>query len=195
MLYLKSFRCVQLSVSCLCIADIRLHAARYSFGKSRPAACTLELCFCQCTEFVATTVLGNALQVSVWRQDKEFQQRFAFGKPLEDMTSRAATEKRKGTQIRFKYDETIFSPEVFFDLDVITRRLRELAFLNGSATLNFKAVKDGEVAREEAFHYEGGIAAYVQHTTADAPVLHDCMHFKMFQDQCEVCTFLLHCEL
>ena len=126
------------------------------------------------------------LQVSVWRQKQHFQQRFAYGKPLADMISEAATEKGKGTQIRFKYDRTIFSPEASFDLDVITRRLRELAFLNGSATLNFRALKDEEVAREESFHYEGGIAAYVQHITADAPVLHDCMHFKMLQDQSEV---------
>lgn len=139
----------------------------------------------------SVSVLGVALQVTVWRQNQRFQQRFAYGKPLADMTSeerRPTEERRKGTQIRFKYDSTIFSPDVSFDLDVVTRRLRELAFLNGSATINFKAVKDGEVARDELFHYDGGIAEYVQHITADSPALHDCMHFKMFQDQSEVCS-------
>jgi DNA gyrase subunit B len=124
----------------------------------------------------------------VWRQQQHFQQRFAYGKPLGDMTSELTTEHRKGTRIRFKYDSTIFSPDVSFDLDVISRRLQELAFLNDNATLNFKALSGGDVAREESFHYDGGIAAYVEHITADAPKLHDCMHFKMFQDNSEVCS-------
>jgi DNA gyrase/topoisomerase IV subunit B len=125
----------------------------------------------------------------VWRQKQHYQQRFAYGKPLGDLTSEAITEHKKGTRIRFKYDSTIFSPDASYDLDVISRRLRELAFLNGAATLTFKAVRGGRVARDESFHYDGGIAAYVDHITADAPRLHDCMHFKMFQDQSEVCSF------
>ena len=123
----------------------------------------------------------------MWRQKQLFQQRFAYGKPLADMTTQPATDDRTGTQIRFKYDSSIFSPGVFFDSTVITRRLRELAFLNGSATINFKALQDGEVATDEVFHYEGGIAAYVEHINSDSPVLHDCMHFKVMQDDSEVC--------
>ena len=108
----------------------------------------------------------------MWRQKQEFQQRFAYGKPLADMTSEPSSKGRKGTQIRFKYDRTIFSPEASFDVDVITRRLRELAFLNGSATLNFRSLQHGEVLRDESFHYEGGIAAYVQHITAAVSYTH-----------------------
>jgi hypothetical protein len=46
-------------------------------------------------------------------------------------------------QVRFLYDPTIFSPTAFYDPDIISSRLRELAFLNPAATLMIRAHKTG----------------------------------------------------
>jgi DNA gyrase subunit B len=130
------------------------------------------------------------MQVSVWRDKQHFWQKFAYGKPQLDMTAKPAEATRNGTRIKFKYDTTIFSKDAAFDIDVISRRLRELAFLNSNATLKFEALKSGEIVRDETFQFDGGIAAYVEHITGaqhGGAVLHDCIHFQRSFENFEVC--------
>ena len=65
-----------------------------------------------------------------------------------------------GTTITFKADPDIF-PERVYSYDTLRGRLRELAFLNRGVRITIADTR-GEKAREETFHFEGGIVEYVR---------------------------------
>ena len=79
-------------------------------------------------------------------------------------------EDEHGTTITFAPDETIFD-EVNYDYDTLTRRLRELAFLNAGVSITLTDER-GETDRSDTFHYEGGIVEYVTYLNKNKEVLH-----------------------
>jgi len=66
-----------------------------------------------------------------------------------------------GTKVVFYPDPTIFET-VEFKPDIITKRLKESAYLNKGLTLNFKDEKSGT---ETVFYEEEGIKSFVSHIT------------------------------
>jgi DNA gyrase subunit B len=88
--------------------------------------------------------LSSALRVTVWREGQEHTQSFERGNAIAPLASRPLGEgedrKRTGTKVAFRYDDEIFSPGVAFEPETIRARLRELAFLNSSATIRFKVI-------------------------------------------------------
>lgn len=122
----------------------------------------------------------------MWRDSREWVQRFAYGVPMGAMESRPAHASQTGTRISFKYDTQIFSDSAEYDPEVIRRRLRELAFLNSNATMCFKCTQDGNNPIGDEYNYAGGIAEYVESMTAGGPTLHDCVHFKRQHESSEV---------
>lgn len=83
-------------------------------------------------------------------------------------------------QVRFKYDPEIFSEDATFDTKVIKSRLRELAFLNSSASIHYMVEEEaGDSPPEWAtFHFEGGLKEYVQYLNRDKKALHDVVAFQ-----------------
>ena len=61
--------------------------------------------------------------------------------------------------------------EVNYDYDTLTRRLRELAFLNAGVSITVTDER-GETDRSDTFHYEGGIVEYVTDLNKNKEVLH-----------------------
>ena len=77
---------------------------------------------------------------------------------------------RRGTEVRFLPDPTIFE-ETVFDFAVLKQRLREMAFL----TKDLKIVLTDRRPEEEVsmtFHYEGGIREYVEYLNKSKEVLY-----------------------
>ena len=75
-----------------------------------------------------------------------------------------------GTTIHFVPDEEIFD-EVNYEYDILVRRLRELAFLNGGVRIIVKDERcDPPV--QDSFHYEGGVVEYVRYINKNKEVLH-----------------------
>lgn len=118
------------------------------------------------------------VQVTVWRGNEVFAQDYARGKPSSELVAASTSGGESGTQVRFRFDTSIFSADAAYDSETIRRRLRELAFLNNAATLKFECSSKGETTRDE-FHYSGGIAEYVAHMTAGTEVLHAPIHFQL----------------
>jgi DNA gyrase subunit B len=125
--------------------------------------------------------LSEWLEVEVSRDSKRYFQRYKRGKPvcaLKEMTPDYAdadvdtdTEENgrgSGTKIRFKPDEEIFY-SYQFDFNLLSARLRELAFLNRG--LEF-FIKDERTAKENRFKYDGGIASFLEHINENKKVLH-----------------------
>ena len=86
-------------------------------------------------------------------------------------------EGRDGTRISFKPDTEIF-PETEFRFETLQHRLRELAFLNSGVTIRLidERVDTSGRIREETYHDEKGLLAYVAHLNAakrvDSPIIH-----------------------
>ena len=108
--------------------------------------------------------LSEKLEVSVWREGKKYQQSFSRGVPqtdleVEELAAGSEDENRGGTRVRFKYDDTIFSKSATFDPETIRSRLRELAFLNSSATIHFRVLGGSKSSISAAAKEAAALAA------------------------------------
>ncbi len=78
--------------------------------------------------------LSTTLTATIHREGKIYFQEYQVGKPLEPVKVIGETDKT-GTIIHFKPDNSIFT-ETKYSFDILSSRLRELAFLNKGIRLN-----------------------------------------------------------
>ena len=100
--------------------------------------------------------LSKKLVVNIKRDGKLHRQEFSKGIPQSDLEV-IKTTNRTGTQVEFWPDDSIFEVTEFND-EILTKRFRELDYLNPKITINFKDQRNG---RNESFHYEGGLESFV----------------------------------
>ena len=113
--------------------------------------------------------LSTWLEVDIFHEGKIYRQRYERGKVMYPLKVVGDTDKR-GTEVRFLPDPTIFE-ETVFDFAVLKQRLREMAFL----TKDLKIVLTDQRPEEEVsmtFHYEGGIREYVEYLNKSKEVLY-----------------------
>lgn len=120
--------------------------------------------------------LSDMLEIEVYREGKVYYQKFHRGLPVADLEVIGETDKT-GTMIHFKADPTIFTETTNYDYEILSNRLRELAFLNKGLTVILHDKREEE--KEDTYHYEGGISSFVQHLNKAKEVLHDePIHFE-----------------
>ena len=113
--------------------------------------------------------LSEYLEVEIRRGGSEYRQRYERGiKAIELETVGKA--KGSGTSVTFKPDHEIFD-DLEYSFEVLSDRLRELAFLNKGLRIILEDERNGKV-REE-YRYEGGIAEYVEFLRGGRTALHD----------------------
>ena len=112
--------------------------------------------------------LTEFLELEIRRNGKVYSQRYERGKKVSELTITGKT-KRTGTLIHCRPDPEIFE-HTSFNFDIITRRLRELAFLNSGIKIVVEDERDGGKKRE--FHYEGGIVSFVEFLGKNKSPLH-----------------------
>ena len=113
--------------------------------------------------------LSTWLEVDIFHEGKIYRQRYERGKVMYPLKIVGDTDKR-GTEVRFLPDPTIFE-ETVFDFSVLKQRLREMAFL----TKDLKIVLTDRRPEEKVsmtFHYEGGIREYVEYLNKSKEVLY-----------------------
>ena len=113
--------------------------------------------------------LSTWLEVDIFHEGKIYRQRYERGKVMYPLKVVGDTDRR-GTEVRFLPDSTIFE-ETVFDFAVLKQRLREMAFL----TKDLKIVLTDRRPEEEVsmtFHYEGGIREYVEYLNKSKEVLY-----------------------
>src|SRR5262249_52646077 len=101
--------------------------------------------------------LSEWLELEIWRNGHVHQPRYERGTPMGDVYVTGTTEKR-GTKITFKADPKTFE-STDFSFEVLSQRLRELAFLNAGVTITIDDERDG---KSHNFVYEGGIREFVE---------------------------------
>ncbi|MEK4966022.1 DNA topoisomerase (ATP-hydrolyzing) subunit B [Weizmannia sp. FSL K6-3076] len=114
--------------------------------------------------------LSTELDVYVHRDGHIYYQKYRRGKPAFDLKIIGETD-RTGTTTHFKPDPEIFTETTEFDFDILTTRLRELAFLNKGIKITIEDKREKNPRKQE-YHYEGGIKSYVEHLNRSKEVLH-----------------------
>jgi len=111
--------------------------------------------------------LSEKLELEIRRDNKVFRQNYNRGVPEEPLTVCGETKKR-GTKITFFPDDQIFETTEF-SFDILSQRLRELAFLNAGVRI---IIKDERVEKEHDFFYEGGIGSFVEYLNRNRTPVH-----------------------
>jgi len=112
--------------------------------------------------------LSEYLDLEVRREGKVYRQSYQRGIPVHPLEEVGKT-KRNGTKITFMPDSEIFK-ELDFSFDVLSNRLRELAFLNRGIRI---VVDDERTDKKNEFFYKGGIVSFVEYINRNKKVLHN----------------------
>ena len=111
--------------------------------------------------------LSISLDLEVRRDGGVYTQSYVRGCP--DCSPGAGRQDRgRGTTITFKPDDAIFE-ETEFSYDILSNRLRELAFLNSGVKIT---LIDERIDRQSEFFYKGGIVSFVEYINRNKKVLH-----------------------
>ena len=113
--------------------------------------------------------LSTWLEVDIFHEGKIYRQRYERGKVMYPLKVVGDTDRR-GTEVRFLPDPTIFE-ETVFDFAVLKQRLREMAFLTKGLKIVLKDKRPEENVAL-TFHYEGGIREYVEYLNKSKEVLY-----------------------
>jgi DNA gyrase subunit B len=111
--------------------------------------------------------LSEWCEVEVCREGHVWQQEYQRGEPTGPVR-KMGTSSRTGTKTTFKPDPQIF-PQTKFSWDILSRRLRELAFLNSGVKIAFSDAASGNT---ETFHYERGVEEFVEHLNKASDAVH-----------------------
>src|SRR5581483_8184802 len=112
--------------------------------------------------------LSEWMEVEVYRDGQIYKQRYHTGIPGGAVKTIGTTSLR-GTKVTFKPDATVLEA-TDFNFDVLSNRMRELAFLNPGLRI---LMRDERSDKSHDFKYEGGIVAYVELLNKNKTVLFD----------------------
>ena len=114
--------------------------------------------------------LSEELTVEVRRDGFVWRQAFSRGAKTQEL-EKGEKSTDTGTKVRFKPDHEIFE-EILYNYSTLESRLRELAYLNRGVVIVLRDER-GDEAREERFHFEGGIVQYVEYLRGSKTPLHE----------------------
>lgn len=114
--------------------------------------------------------LSELCEVIVTRDGYIWKQSYKRGAVLTGLEKIGEAEG-SGTKVHFKPDHEIFE-ETEYDFEILSQRLRELAFLNKGINITLIDEREDKV-KEEVYHYEGGIKSFVSYLNRNKEVLHD----------------------
>ena len=115
--------------------------------------------------------LSTQLDVKVYKNGQIHFQEYTRGQVVADLKVIGETD-RTGTTVHFTPDPEIFTETVEFDFEKLNKRIQELAFLNRGLSISITDKRDG-MEQSKDYHYEGGIASYVQYINENKEVIFD----------------------
>ncbi len=111
--------------------------------------------------------LSSYVCCTVRRDDKEYQQEYRKGIPQGPLKE---TDKagETGTTTTFYADKEIFGTSEY-DFNILSERVREMAFLNKGLEISLKEERTG---KEQTYYFDGGITSFVRHLNRGRAVRH-----------------------
>ena len=111
--------------------------------------------------------LSETLEVEIKRDGKVYQQSYTRGDP-QGRLQEVGKSKERGTRVTFKPDTQIFETTEF-SFDILSQRLRELAFLNRGVKIT---IEDERTQKKHEFFYKGGLLSFVEHLNRAKTAIH-----------------------
>ena len=111
--------------------------------------------------------LSEHLELEIWRAGKVYYQEYNRGTPQAPLEVIGKT-KKTGTKIVFKPDTEIFEVTTF-SFDILSNRLREIAFLNKGLSIT---IEDERTEKKHEFCYKGGINSFVEYLNKNKNTLY-----------------------
>lgn len=112
--------------------------------------------------------LSEWMTATVHRDGKVYRLKLSRGEVTQSLQEVGTTDIT-GTVIEFKPDHEIFET-LDFNFDTLSKRLRELAFLNKGITIEVRDLRP----KEEKFHifqFDGGISSFIKHLNKNKKAL------------------------
>ncbi len=130
--------------------------------------------------------LSEWLEADVYRDGSHYHFECRRGAPKSRVKKIGPTTKQ-GTKISFKPDEEIFGDAEFVQ-DLLIKRIREMAYLNGGLKITFK---DDRTKKKEVFRFDDGIKAFIKHLNEGKELLHKDVVYLTREDK----ENMLSCEI
>ena len=128
--------------------------------------------------------LSEYLEVEIVRDGRKYHQRYERGIKAKNLEV-LGKAKGSGTTVTFKPDPQIFT-ELVYSFEILSNRLRELAFLNKGLQIVLIDDRDAKPVREE-YMYDGGLAEYVSYLRGQRAPLHDKIcYFEASKPEAEI---------
>ena len=128
--------------------------------------------------------LSEWLKVEVKRDGKIYFQEYKRGFPVKPVKEIGKTKRgERGTTVTFSPDPEIFKVTEF-RFDILTERMRELAYLNKTITINIKDERNG--GEEVSFHFKGGLIEFVKYLDSSRQALHKTVYIEGEKDNTPV---------
>ncbi|HFU3866404.1 TPA: DNA topoisomerase (ATP-hydrolyzing) subunit B [Streptococcus suis] len=113
--------------------------------------------------------LSAQLDVRVFKNGQVYYQEYRRGEVVADLKVIGETD-RSGTTVHFTPDPEIFTETTEFEFTILNKRIQELAFLNRGLNLSITDKREG-LEQTKEYHYEGGIASYVEYLNENKDVI------------------------
>ena len=125
--------------------------------------------------------LSKFLEVEIYSKGKKYYQTYERGIKTSELKMAGDTDKR-GTWIHFIPDDQIFTVSEF-NYDILSRRLRELAFLNKGVTID---IRDERFDKNDSYCYEGGIVSFVEYLNKRHTALHEPVFIEGYRNEVNI---------
>ncbi len=122
----------------------------------------------------AVNALSEWLEARVYRDGKIYFQRYHCGKPEARVKIIGdCPEDKTGTEITFRFDQSIFKEETGYRYETLINRFREMAFVTKKTKIH---LLDERSNKEMTFYFQGGITSFVHYLNKDKESLHAIVH-------------------
>ncbi|VUD64558.1 DNA gyrase subunit B [Thalassocella blandensis] len=122
--------------------------------------------------------LSETLKLTIRRKGQVYEQVYKHGVPQEPLKVIGETSEQ-GTEVHFVPSAETFT-NIEFHFELLSKRLRELSFLNSGVRI---VLKDERSGKEEVYEYEGGLKAFVEYLNVNKSPINKVMHFSTQREE------------